>query len=277
MSVRGLAWLDTGRAPPDPDDDLYRTAHHGICSRLSNLALASVVFRANLFVHRPGKRSLSQKKTQLLVVLPTDVCTDLHGTCGHGARMHAARGRRKKRWCCHSLTPPSGYTVHLHLIDTLCYGPRSYLNRSKGLIPVPGSSSSRKFPCRDAEPHTSTARARVRGLSSTRAVQPLTSRPHYARVRVAVDTARYQRGNQRAGSDAVRALYACCSQSQPRTQATRAQHKRREGPKGSAREKKKRRLGQASRSRLQDRHADPPMLSPTRLIPAPHVRRQPYR
>lgn len=153
--------------------------------------------------------------------------------------MHAARGRRKKRWCCHSLTPPSGYTVHLHLIDTLCYGPRSYLNRSKGLIPVPGSSSSRKFPCRDAEPHTSTARARVRGLSSTRAVQPLTSRPHYARVRVAVDTARYQRGNQRAGSDAVRALYACCSQSQPRTQATRAQHKRREGPKGSAREKKK--------------------------------------
>lgn len=221
-------------------------------------------------------KDIFPKKTQLLVVLPTDVCTDLHGTCGHGARMHAARGRRKKRWCCHSLTPPSGYTVHLHLIDTLCYGPRSYLNRSKGLIPVPGSSSSRKFPCRDAEPHTSTARARVRGLSSTRAVQPLTSRPYRARVRVAVDT---HDTNEETSERAATLYVLCTPAARSRSLALRPhglsikEGKGRRGQQG----RKKRRLGQASRSRLQDRHADPSLLSPTRLIPAPHVRRQPYR
>lgn len=89
MSVRGLAWLDTGRAPPDPDDDLYRTAHHGICSRLSNLALASVVFRANLFVHRPGKRYLPQKNAATLSTPYGRVhgfARDVRARCTHACR-----------------------------------------------------------------------------------------------------------------------------------------------------------------------------------------------
>lgn len=63
------------------------------------------------------------------------------------------------------------------------------------------------MPCRDAEPHTSTARARVRGLSSTRAVQPLTSRPYRARVRVAVDT----HDTNEETSERAATLYVLCT------------------------------------------------------------------